>query len=51
MADNPHDLALIVRSRFPLIQIETSEETRMLGLLERVANLEGWDVGYVIRDT
>jgi ATP-dependent 26S proteasome regulatory subunit len=42
MADTLHDLALIIRSRCPLVQIETREETRMMKLLERVANLEGW---------
>ncbi len=42
MADNLNDLALIVKSRFPLIQVETSEEVRMMRLLERVANLENW---------
>ena len=42
MADNLHDLALIIKSRFPLVQVETSEEVRMMQLLERVANLEGW---------
>ena len=42
MADNQHDLALIFKSRFPLVQVETNEEVRMMQLLERVANLEGW---------
>ena len=42
MSDNLNDLALIVKSRFPLVQVETSEEVRMMQLLERVANLEGW---------
>ena len=42
MADTLHDLALIIRSRCPLVQIETREETRMMKLLERVANLESW---------
>ena len=42
MADNLNDLALIVKSRFPLVQVETSEEVRMMRLLERAANLEGW---------
>ena len=36
MADTPHDLALIIRSRFPVVQVETSEETRIMKLLERV---------------
>ena len=42
MADNLNDLALIVKSRFPLVQVVTSEEVRMMKLLERTANLEGW---------
>ena len=42
MADNLHDLTLIIKSRFPLVQVETSEEVRMMRLLERAANLEGW---------
>lgn len=42
MADTQRDLALIIRSRFPLVQVETREETRMMKLLERVSNLEGW---------
>ena len=40
MADTVHDLAVVIRSRFPLVQIETREETRMMKLLERGANLE-----------
>lgn len=42
MADTQRDLALIIRSRFPLVQVETHEETRMMRLLERVTNLENW---------
>ena len=42
MADTLHDLALIIRSRFPVVQVETREETRLMKLLERVTNLEGW---------
>lgn len=42
MADTQRDLALIIRSRFAVVQVETREETRILKLLERVANLEGW---------
>jgi len=42
VADNLHDLALIIKSRFPLVLVETGEEVRMMQLLERVANLEGW---------
>ncbi len=42
MANTQRDLAVILRSRFPVVQVETREETRMMKLLERVANLEGW---------
>ncbi len=42
MSDNLRDLALIIKSRFPLVQVETSEEVRMMQLLERAANLENW---------
>lgn len=35
-----HDLKVILRSRFPLVVIESFEEPRVLALLERVANLE-----------
>jgi len=42
MSDNLRDLTLIVNSRFPLVQVETSEEVRMMELLERAANLENW---------
>jgi len=42
MADTLHDLAVIIRSRFPIVRVETREEDRMVKLLERVANLEGW---------
>src|SRR3989304_9233003 len=42
VSDNLTDLALIIKSRFPLVQVETSEEVRRMRLLERVANLESW---------
>jgi ATP-dependent 26S proteasome regulatory subunit len=42
MADTLRDLAVVIRSRFPVVQIETREETRMMKLLERAANLENW---------
>ncbi|MES2353502.1 MAG: AAA family ATPase [Pseudomonadota bacterium] len=35
------DLTLIIRSQFPIVVVETQEELRLLGLLERIANLEG----------
>lgn len=36
------DLTLLVKSRFPIILVETHEEPRVLELLERAANLEEW---------
>lgn len=37
-----HDLALLLKSRFPLVIIETHEEARALKLLETIANQEQW---------
>jgi ATP-dependent 26S proteasome regulatory subunit len=37
-----HDLTLILKSRFPIVVIETHEEPRAQALLERIANLEQW---------
>jgi SpoVK/Ycf46/Vps4 family AAA+-type ATPase len=37
-----HDLTLILKSRFPIVTIETHEEPRVQALLERIANLEQW---------
>jgi len=36
------DLSIILESRFPLVSIETTEEDRMLGVIEKSANLLGW---------
>jgi hypothetical protein len=36
------DLSIILQSRFPLVTIETTEEARMLGVIEKSANLLGW---------
>ena len=38
--DDAHDLTVILKSRFPIVIIETHEEGRVLALLERVTNLE-----------
>ncbi|MBM3340585.1 MAG: AAA family ATPase [Betaproteobacteria bacterium] len=38
--NDERDLTLIIRSRFPIVAIETHEELRALALLERVARLE-----------
>jgi SpoVK/Ycf46/Vps4 family AAA+-type ATPase len=35
------DLTVILKSRFPLVVVESVEEQRVLALLERVCNLEG----------
>ena len=42
MSDSLRDLVLIINSRFPLVQVDTSEEVRMMQLLERAASLEDW---------
>ena len=42
MPDTLKDFALVINSRFPLVEVETSEEVRMMKLLERAANLENW---------
>lgn len=39
--NDQRDLTLIIRSRFPIVLIETHEETRAMALLEQVARLEG----------
>ncbi|KPK33974.1 MAG: ATPase [Betaproteobacteria bacterium SG8_40] len=38
--NDQHDLTVILRSRFPIVAIETHEEARVIGLLERICNLE-----------
>jgi SpoVK/Ycf46/Vps4 family AAA+-type ATPase len=38
--DDAHDLSLILKSRFPIILIETHEEARVLALLEKLSSLE-----------
>jgi ATP-dependent 26S proteasome regulatory subunit len=48
------ELTLLVKSRFPIIVIETHEEPRALALLEKVCNLEGqalfvWSVASGLR--
>lgn len=40
--NDANDLTLVLRSRFPLVAIETHEEPRALALLERICNLEEW---------
>jgi SpoVK/Ycf46/Vps4 family AAA+-type ATPase len=42
MSDNLRDFVVILKSRFPLVEVETGEEVRLMKLLEQVANLEGW---------
>ncbi|BAU47057.1 ATPase [Sulfurifustis variabilis] len=38
--NDQRDLEVILRSRFPIVVVETHEETRLLGLLERIARLD-----------
>ena len=40
--NDQRDLALLLKSRFPLVVIETHEEARALQLLERISNQEQW---------
>lgn len=40
--NDQHDLELMIESRFPIIVIETQEETRALDLLRRIARARGW---------
>jgi AAA+ superfamily predicted ATPase len=40
--NDQHDLEVILKSRFPIVVVETHEERRVLDLLERIANLNGW---------
>mgnify|MGYP000166511992 CR=1 FL=1 len=42
MSDNLKDFTLIINSRFPIVEVETGEEVRMMKMLERAANLGGW---------
>lgn len=37
--NDQHDFEVILDSRFPLVSVETHEETRFVALIERVANL------------
>lgn len=37
-----HDLGVILRSRFPLVAIESHEEPRVVSLLERIAESNRW---------
>jgi SpoVK/Ycf46/Vps4 family AAA+-type ATPase len=40
--NDQRDLTVVLKSRFPLVVVETHEEARVLALLEKIANLEGW---------
>ena len=40
--NDQRDLALLLKSRFPLVVIETHEEARAVSLLERICNQEEW---------
>ena len=36
------DLVLVIKSHFPLVCVETNEETRLLRVIENACNLENW---------
>jgi len=40
--NDQRDLTVVLKSRIPLVVIETHEEARALALLERIARLESW---------
>jgi hypothetical protein len=40
--NDQRDLTVVLKSRFPLVVIETHEEARALALIERIARLESW---------
>jgi SpoVK/Ycf46/Vps4 family AAA+-type ATPase len=40
--NDQRDLTLILKSRFPLVVIETHEEERVFALMEKICNLESW---------
>jgi SpoVK/Ycf46/Vps4 family AAA+-type ATPase len=42
--NNANDLEVIVRSRFPLVVVETREETRAIDLLQKIANRNEWPI-------
>jgi SpoVK/Ycf46/Vps4 family AAA+-type ATPase len=41
-SNEQHDLGVILRSRFPLVAIESHEEPRVVALLERIADANRW---------
>jgi hypothetical protein len=40
--NNAHDLEVIVRSRFPLVVVQTREEARAVEVVEKIALRNGW---------
>jgi len=42
--NDQRDLGVVLKSRFPLVVIETHEEARALALIERIARLESWAI-------
>ena len=40
--DERQDFTLILKSRFPLVLLETHEEARATSLLENICNFEEW---------
>ncbi len=43
MSDQLDELSILIRSRIPLVQVETLEETRIIRFLEGASAREGWD--------
>jgi SpoVK/Ycf46/Vps4 family AAA+-type ATPase len=40
--NDQHDLELIIKSRFPIVLVESYEESKLIALIERIANLQDW---------
>jgi SpoVK/Ycf46/Vps4 family AAA+-type ATPase len=40
--NDQHDLELLIKSRFPIVLVESYEESKLAALVERIANLEDW---------
>jgi hypothetical protein len=40
--NDQHDLELLIKSRFPIVLVESYEESKLIAIIERIANLEDW---------
>jgi SpoVK/Ycf46/Vps4 family AAA+-type ATPase len=40
--NDQHDLELLIKSRFPIVIVESYEEPKLTALIEKIANLEDW---------